>query len=86
LHGEQVGVGAIMMSYLHGIEWRKIKKVLKKVGLPTTAKELGVRDVDVINALTIAHKIRTERYTILGESGLTYEAAEKLAKETEVID
>ncbi len=86
LHGEQVGVGAIMMSYLHGIEWRKIKKVLKKVGLPTTAKELGVRDVDIINALTIAHKIRTERYTILGESGLTYEAAEKLAKETEVID
>lgn len=86
LHGEQVGIGAIMMSYLHGIEWRRIKKVLKKIGLPTTAKELGVRDVDVINALTIAHKIRTERYTILGESGLTYEAAEKLAKETEVID
>jgi glycerol-1-phosphate dehydrogenase [NAD(P)+] len=86
LHGEQVGLGTIMMSYLHGREWRKIKKVLKKIGLPTTAKELGVRDVDVIEALTIAHKIRTERYTILGESGLTYEAAEKLARETEVID
>lgn len=86
LHGEQVGIGTIMMSYLHGLEWRKIKKVLKKIGLPTTAKELGVKDVDVINALTIAHKIRTDRYTILGESGLTYEAAEKLARETEVID
>lgn len=86
LHGEQVGLGTIMMSYLHGLEWRKIRKVLKKIGLPTTAKELGVKDVDVINALTIAHKIRTERYTILGESGLTYEAAEKLARETEVID
>lgn len=86
LHGEQVGLGTIMMSYLHGLEWRKIKRVLKKIGLPTTAKELGVKDIDVINALTIAHKIRTDRYTILGESGLTYEAAEKLAKETEIID
>ncbi|MEO3993730.1 MAG: NAD(P)-dependent glycerol-1-phosphate dehydrogenase [Desulfurococcaceae archaeon TW002] len=86
LHGEQVGVGTILMSYLHGLEWRKIKKVLRRIGLPTTAKELGVKDVDVINALTMAHKIRAERYTILGESGLTYEAAEKLAKETEVID
>ncbi len=86
LHGEQVGVGTIMMSYLHGMEWRRIKRVLRRIGLPTTAKELGVKDVDVINALTMAHKIRTERYTILGESGLTYEAAEKLAKETEVID
>ncbi|MEM2020834.1 MAG: NAD(P)-dependent glycerol-1-phosphate dehydrogenase [Zestosphaera sp.] len=86
LHGEQVGVGTIMMSYLHGIEWRKIKKVLKKIGIPTTAKELGVKDVDVINALTMAHRIRTERYTILGESGLTYEAAEILARQTGVID
>lgn len=86
LHGEQVGVGTIMMSYLHGIEWRKIKKVLKKIGIPTTAKELGVKDVDVINALMMAHRIRTERYTILGESGLTYEAAEILARQTGVID
>ncbi|MEM0014153.1 MAG: NAD(P)-dependent glycerol-1-phosphate dehydrogenase [Zestosphaera sp.] len=86
LHGEQVGVGTIMMSYLHGLKWRKIKKVLKRIGLPTTAKELGVKDVDVINALSIAHKIRPDRYTILGESGLTYEAAERLARVTGVID
>lgn len=86
LHGEQVGVGTIMMSYLHGIRWRKIRNVLKKIGLPTTAKELGVKDVDIINALSMAHKIRPERYTILGESGLTHEAAERLARITGVID
>ncbi len=85
LHGEQVAVGTIMMSYLHGIKWRRIKRIVKKLGLPTTAKELGVKDVDVIKALTIAHRIRPERYTILGESGLTWEAAEKLARVTGVI-
>ncbi|RLG75945.1 MAG: NAD(P)-dependent glycerol-1-phosphate dehydrogenase, partial [Thermoprotei archaeon] len=60
--------------------------IVKSLGLPATARELGVKDVDVIKALTIAHTIRPERYTILGESGLTWEAAEKLAKITGVID
>ncbi len=86
LHGEQVAVGTIMMTYLHGRNWKLLRARMRKMGLPTTAKELGVRDVDVIEALTIAHKIRPERYTILGESGLTYEAAEELARTTGVID
>ncbi len=86
LHGEQVAVGTIMMSYLHGRNWRRIRKIVRSLGLPITAKELGVRDVDVIKALTMAHTIRPERYTILGESGLTWEAAEKLARITGVID
>jgi glycerol-1-phosphate dehydrogenase [NAD(P)+] len=86
LHGEQVAIGTIMMSYLHGKNWKMIKKIIKKVGLPTTARELGVQDVKVIEALTIAHKIRPERYTILGETGLTWEAAEKLAKSTGIIE
>ncbi len=84
LHGEEVGVGTIMMMYLHGKNWKKIRSVLKKIGAPTTAKELGVKPDDVIKALTIAHKIRP-RYTILGEKGLTVEAAERLAKITGVI-
>ncbi|MCD6085195.1 MAG: NAD(P)-dependent glycerol-1-phosphate dehydrogenase [Desulfurococcales archaeon] len=86
LHGEQVAVGTIMMSYLHGRNWRKIRRIVKNLGLPTSAKELGVKDVDVVKALTMAHAIRPERYTILGESGLTWEAAEKLAKITGVIN
>lgn len=86
LHGEQVAVGTIMMAYLHGKNWKKIRYTLKKMGLPTNARELGVKDVDVIEALTIAHKIRPERYTILGETGLTHEAAERLAQKTGVID
>jgi glycerol-1-phosphate dehydrogenase [NAD(P)+] len=85
LHGEAVGVGTIMMAYLHGRNWKKIKQLLRKVGAPTTAEELGVTPEEVIEALTLAAKIRPERYTILGEKGLTREAAEMLAKKTGVI-
>ena len=85
LHGEQCGVGAIMMAYLHGIDWKRIKKTLEVIGAPTTAKELGIEDEYIIRALVEAHKIRP-RYTILGDTGLTWEAAERLAKVTEVIE
>ncbi|MFZ2071946.1 MAG: NAD(P)-dependent glycerol-1-phosphate dehydrogenase [Halobacteriota archaeon] len=86
LHGEQCGIGTIMMTYLHGENWQRIRKVLKEVGAPTTAKDLGIKEDDVIDALTLAHKINPGRYTILGESGLTREAAERLAMATGVIE
>ncbi len=86
LHGEQVALGTIMMLYLHGRNWMKAKRVMTRVGLPVKAKDLGIKDVEVIRALTMAHKIRPERYTILGEKGLTWEAAEALARKTGVID
>jgi glycerol-1-phosphate dehydrogenase [NAD(P)+] len=85
LHGERCGVGTIMMAYLHKLRWRRIKAVLRMVDAPTTASELGVEGVDVVKALTIAHKIRPERYTILGERGLTQTSALKLARKTEVL-
>ena len=42
LHGEQCGVGTIMMMHLHGGDWRSIQNILKTIGAPTTAAELGV--------------------------------------------
>jgi glycerol-1-phosphate dehydrogenase [NAD(P)+] len=86
LHGEAVAVGTIMMGYLHGIKWREIRRRLKHVGAPTTARELGVSESEVIEALVLAAKVRPERYTILGEKGLTRDAAERLARVTGVID
>jgi glycerol-1-phosphate dehydrogenase [NAD(P)+] len=87
LHGEQVGVGAIMMAYLHGLDWENIRNTLKIIRAPINAKQLGVTDEDIIQALLQAHKIRgTSRYTILGENGITREAAINLAKVCEVID
>ena len=85
LHGEQCGVGAIMMVYLHGGDWEKIRDSLKKIGAPTTSEELGVSKKKIVEALVKAQEIRPERYTILGETGLTEDAAKKLAKITGVI-
>jgi glycerol-1-phosphate dehydrogenase [NAD(P)+] len=85
LHGEQCGVGTILMMYLHGGDWEHIRDALKKVGAPTTAKELGIPKKKIIDALCSAHTVRPERYTILGDKGLTPQAATKLAKETGVI-
>ncbi len=83
-HGLQVGVGAIMMMWLHGGDWELIRDTLKVIGAPTNAYELGIDPKYVIEALTLAHRIRN-RYTILGTQGLTREAAVRMAKETGVI-
>jgi len=85
MHGEQCGVGAIMIVYLHGGNWKKIKEALKTIGAPTTSEELGISKKKIVEALVRAHEIRPERYTILGETGLTEDAAKKVAKITGVI-
>ncbi len=84
LHGELCGIGTIIMMYLHGGDWRMIRESLRALGAPTSAKELGIPDDTIIEALTIAHTIRPERYTILG-SGLTEAAARAAAETTKVI-
>jgi glycerol-1-phosphate dehydrogenase [NAD(P)+] len=85
LHGEQCGVGTIMMAYLHGIPWEDKRDALAVIGAPTTAKQLGIEDRYIIQALKEAHTINPERYTILGDRGMTEQAAERLARITSVI-
>ena len=85
LHGEKVGIGAIMISKLQGQDWKKIVKTLKNVGAPTTAKEIGLKPKVLAKALTIAQSLRPERYTILSEKKITESSALKLAKLTKVI-
>jgi len=85
LHGEQCGVGTIMMMYLHGGNWQEVRDALLAIGAPTTARALGVTDDEVVQALVTAHEINKERYTILGDEGLTHDAAERLAKITKVV-
>jgi len=85
MHGEQCGVGSIMTSFLHGSNWQKIKGTLRQIGAPTTAYELGVKDMDVVKALNIAVKIRPERYTILHKLNLNFDACETVARATGII-
>ncbi len=83
LHGEQCGVGAIMMACLHNTEWRRVRNALKKCNAPVNAKQLRIPEDKIIEALVKAHGIR-DRYTIL-RGGLTEEEARRIAVETEVI-
>ena len=85
LHGEQCGVGTIIMMYLHGGDWKKIKNTLQAVGAPTTARGLELSEEQVVDALVHAPEIRPERYTILGSRKMNRDAAEEAARETGVI-
>lgn len=85
MHGERCGVGAIMMTYLHGGNWKRLRDALKKLGAPTNAKELDVEKEDVINALRMATSMRPERYTILNKLNLRRGSYEHLARVTDVI-
>jgi glycerol-1-phosphate dehydrogenase [NAD(P)+] len=85
LHGETCGVGTIMMTYLHGGNWKRVRDSLKKLGAPTSARELGVEKEDVLKALKMATSMRPERYTILNKLNLRRQSYEHLAKVTEVV-
>ncbi len=74
-----------MMMYLHGGDWEEIRQALLDVGAPTTAAAMSISDEEVVEALVQAHKMKPDRYTILGDKGLTYEAAQRLASATKVI-
>jgi glycerol-1-phosphate dehydrogenase [NAD(P)+] len=85
LHGEQCGVGAIMMAKLHDLDWEKIRDSLRILKAPTTAKELRIDRDSIIKALVTAQSIRPDRYTILSKIILNDSSAEKLAEECGVI-
>jgi glycerol-1-phosphate dehydrogenase [NAD(P)+] len=86
MHGEQVGIGSIISAFIHGINWQQIRDTLKQIGAPTTAKELDLKDEDIIKALTLAPTIRPERYTILHKQQFDYETCQIIAKKTKIID
>jgi len=84
VHGELVALGTIIMAYLHGINWKRIKRIAGIIGLPTSLRQANI-DVDLaLEALTTAHSLRPDRYTILG-SGLSREAAKRALEDVELI-
>ncbi len=85
LHGEKCGIGAILIAKLQGQDWKKIIQMLKNVGAPTTAKEIGLSSGTLAKALVIAQSLRPERYTILSQIKMNKEKAIALAKSTGVL-
>ena len=85
LHGEKVGIGAIMMAKLHKINWKEIKETLAKSKAPTSAYDIGLSKEEVIKALLLAPKLRPERYTILHKVKLDIRKAYDLASSVGVV-
>ncbi|MEM2911850.1 MAG: NAD(P)-dependent glycerol-1-phosphate dehydrogenase [Candidatus Bathyarchaeia archaeon] len=84
MHGEQCGVGTMIMAYLHGANWKRIRDTLKTLGAPTNAYDLKLTKEDVVKALFMASSVRPERYTILNKLNLSLEECEKVVEETGV--
>ena len=83
LHGEQCGVGTILMAYLHEGDWEGVRQALKDCGAPVDAKGLDIPEGKIVEAMTKAHTIR-DRFTILRD-GLSAKRARQIAKDTQVI-
>jgi glycerol-1-phosphate dehydrogenase [NAD(P)+] len=89
-HGENVGLGAIIMEYLHekyygGADWYRIKESLETIQAPTTIKEIGLTKEQCIQALQRAKKIRQKRYTILEDVKPSKDELEMVLKKTGVV-
>jgi len=84
LHGEQVALGSIATLHLQGGDWKAFRESLKVLGLPISAKEIGIDSQVLIKALSSARNAR-ERYSILDEKNIDEKEAEKILREVEII-
>ncbi|OLS24191.1 MAG: Glycerol-1-phosphate dehydrogenase [NAD(P)+] [Candidatus Heimdallarchaeota archaeon LC_3] len=80
-HGFQVGLASVLCCYLQGGKWKNILNILSALKHPITANELGLDKEILLEAMINAHKIRPERYTVLG-NGLTKKSALKALEAT----
>ena len=85
LHGEKCGIGTIMMAKLQRLDWRSVRSALRNVRAPTSAREIGLDEAQVVDALVKASSIRPERYTILSRAKMDRRRAKLLASATEVV-
>ncbi|GGK08975.1 glycerol dehydrogenase [Pilimelia anulata] len=76
-HGAQVGVGALICTYLRGESARfaQLARCLRRHGLPRSAADLGVTDELLAEALVRAPATRPDRYTVLEHLELDAPAA-----------
>jgi len=85
LHGEKCALGAYIMSYLHGIDYEKVREALVSYRLPTNFRDIKIFPKVLIKALSTAHKIRSDRrYTIL-KNGVSKKEAEKILTKLKII-
>ncbi|MFX0061485.1 MAG: iron-containing alcohol dehydrogenase [Candidatus Hermodarchaeota archaeon] len=87
LHGERCALGTILMSCLQKQRWQDFKALFEKLGLPTTAKKLGIAPEIIVEALIDANNLEDIQIpTILDDSKLNENSATELAIQTGVIN
>ncbi len=93
LHGEQVGIGAILMAARYedfdyppqqGFEltFQDLRGYLRRAGAPTSIADIEVSEEAAVKALLECKNLRPERYTILHHAPLTPAGAYTLLKKT----
>lgn len=67
LHGIQVAFGILVAELFRGENIERMIEIYRKIGLPTSVKELGFEKGEIIQVIKIAPKTNKERYTIFNK-------------------
>ncbi len=74
MHGQQVALGTILAEKLRGgDDYENYKKLFKNLDLPTSYKDLGLTEEQMIQVIKFAPKTRPGRYSILEKLSLSKE-------------
>ncbi|MEM0481372.1 MAG: iron-containing alcohol dehydrogenase [Nitrososphaerota archaeon] len=96
LHGEQVGIGAILMAARYEdfdslpeqgseLTFQELRSYLGRAGAPTSITDIKVSSEVALKALLECKNLRPERYTILHHAPLTPTGAYSLLKKTGMV-
>lgn len=96
MHGEQCGLGAILMAKYHNdhnphwwkeskFQWENMKRILRNIEPRLSLGEIGIDKRLAIRALTEAPRLRPDRYTILHKRPMSTIEAEHLLESTSVM-
>ena len=89
-HGEQVGIGAILMEHLYekyhdSGNPNAVRSLLKRIGAPTALVGIGMSRKDFLKIAAKIREIRPYRYTILEDLNLGKKELLQAARESGII-
>lgn len=85
LHGEKTGLGTVIIAALYGMDWSAILSALRDAGCPTSFRDLGISEEQLVQAVLMAPEIRPDRYTILHKKKLSKDDITKLVRKVGVV-